>query len=485
MLRKYFILFLPVIVSFIVFILPTPDGLSTQTWLYFSIFLGVVVGLIQEIIPSSLIGIIGVCICVWCKVGPIGSNDPKTIISADSAISWGLSGFANSTVCLVFIAFMIGLGYQKSGLGRRIALLLVKMLGKTTLGLGYAIAIADGVLAPFIPSNTARTGGTLYPIVSQIPPMMGSYPDKEPRKIGGYIAWVSMGATCLTSSMFLTALSSSLLAVEIATKAGVEPISWFGWFMSFLPAGIILFLAMPFLTYIFYPPTEKGSPSATIWAKEQLEKIGPMTLKEWLMIGLAIFALVFWIGGNTFGVHATTVALTVMIAMVLLNIITWNDVLTNKPAWMIFLMLGSLVTLADGLKNVGFLEFIVHLVGGYLGHFNPMVATIGLIIFFFFLHYFFASTTAHVTALLALFITIAQSINGIDIQQLTLFLMLSLGIMGILTPYGTGPSPIWFGSGYIAAKDFWRLGFIFGVIYLVVFLVVCIPWVKYVAHIWI
>ena len=100
------------------------------------------------------------------------------------------------------------------------------------------------------------------------------------------------------------------------------------------------------------------------------------------------------------------------------------------------------------------------------------------------MHYFFASTTAHVTALLALFIAVAGTINGIDVRHLTLFLMLSLGIMGIITPYGTGPSPVWFGSGYVSGKDFWKLGFIFGMIYLVVFLVICIPWVKYVAYRW-
>ena len=57
---------------------------------------------------------------------------------------------------------MIGIGYQNSGLGRRIALFLVQKLGKSSLGLGYAIAITDLILAPFIPSNAARSGGTIY-----------------------------------------------------------------------------------------------------------------------------------------------------------------------------------------------------------------------------------------------------------------------------------------------------------------------------------
>ena len=44
--------------------------------------------------------------------------------------------------------------------------------------------------------------------------------------------------------------------------------------------------------------------------------------------------------------------------------------------------------------------------------------------------------------------------------------------MGILTPYATGPSPVYYGSGYLPAADYWRLGAIFGVIFFVAFMVI-------------
>ena len=53
----------------------------------------------------------------------------------------------------------------------------------------------------------------------------------------------------------------------------------------------------------------------------------------------------------------------------------------------------------------------------------------------------------------------------------------TLGIMGVISPYGTGPSPLYFGSGYIKGKEFWVLGLIFGAIYLGVFLLVGFPWI--------
>ena len=119
---------------------------------------------------------------------------------------------------LIFTAYMFSLGYEKTGLGKRISLLLIKALGKKTLGLGYAVALADLAVAPFTPSNTARSGGIIFPIIKNIPPLYGSTPEEGPRKIGGYLMWTAMATTCVTSSMFLTALAPNLLALEILQK---------------------------------------------------------------------------------------------------------------------------------------------------------------------------------------------------------------------------------------------------------------------------
>jgi citrate:succinate antiporter/L-tartrate/succinate antiporter len=510
--KKYIKLAIPFIVGIVVYLLGLAlidfspklvvDGVPQLThpiWVYVSIFVGVIVGLIIEPVPPALVGFIGVAIACLFKVGAANSGDPDKVVGAGSAINWGLSGFSNSTVWLIFAAFAIGLGYQQSGLGRRIALALVKKLGKSTLGLGYAITFTDAILAPFIPSNTARSGGVVYPIASSIPPMFDSYPDKNPRKIGGYIMWVALAATCVTSSMFLTALAPNLLAVSTAAKSGVAEISWAGWFIAFLPAGVILLLATPWLAYIFYPPEVKGSPEVVKWAQDEYTKLGAITRQEKLMAAISVFALTFWIiasfdviKGTIFELNGTTVALFVIIFMLAAKIITWNDFLTNKSGWNVLVWFGTLVALATGLKNVGFLAWLGEALKVYLIGVSPEMAMVGLVLAFYVLHYFFASTTAHVSALLALFITIAVAVadataaNGgaIDpnyVYLTTVLLMLSLGIMGIISPYGTGPSPIYYGTGFIKGGEFWKLATIFGVIYLVVFLLIEIPWVTNVA----
>ena len=162
---------------------------------------------------------------------------------------------------LIFAAFMFALGYEKSGLGKRIALTLVKAMGRNTLTLGYAIVAAETLLAPVTPSNTARSGGTIYPIIRNIPELYDSKPDDpSARLIGSYIMWVAVASVAVTSSMFLTSFAPNPLAVAFVrqiTPTSRSPGSIGS--LGFAPVGIPLLLAIPLLTYWFYPPGIKRS----------------------------------------------------------------------------------------------------------------------------------------------------------------------------------------------------------------------------------
>ena len=463
---------LPVVVGLLVAALPVPAGLQPYAWHYFAVFAAVVVGLVLEPIPAAAIGVMGVTLAALLRLVPAKPPTPPT--SAE-AIRWALSGFSNGTVWLIFIAFMFALGYEKTGLGRRISLSLIKVLGKKTLGLGYAVAFADCILAPFIPSNTARSGGTIFPIIKNIPPLYGSTPDNDPRKIGSYIMWVALATTCVTSSLFLTGLAPNLLAVSVIEKTAGIRLEWTQWFIAIAPVGIILFLAVPFLSYILYPPTQKESADAPIWAGKELDAMGPISRKELTMAGLALFALMLWIFGGK-AIDSTTTAFIALCLMLLFKVISWDDLLANKQAWNVLMWFGTLVALADGLAKTGFLTWFAGGVAAHLAGYSLTTVMVALVVVFFAIHYIFASVTAHVTALMAVFLTAAAAVPGMNMKVMALMLGTSLGIMGILTPFATGPSPIYFGSGYIPAKDFWRLGFIFGLIFLGVFLAVGIPW---------
>jgi L-tartrate/succinate antiporter len=454
--------------------------LAQHAWYYFAIFAGVIAGLLTEPLPGGAIGLIGVVVAtVFAPFVLYGADELARpgFKPADAALTWALAGFSNATVWLIFAAFMFALAYDKAGLGKRIALTLVKLMGRNPLTLGYAIIAAETVLAPVTPSSTARSAGTIYPIIRNVPPLYGSKPnDPSARKIGSYIMWIDVAASNITSSLFLTAFAPNLLAIEMVRRTVNFDIDWLSWFVAIAPAGIVLLLATPLLTYWLYPPEIKHSEKVPEWAKGELAQMGAMRPREIIAALLVIGALGLWILGANY-INATTVALIVVAAMLVTKVFTWDDMLRYPAAWNTLAWFATLVTLADGLNRVGFVKWFAEMAAGQLGGISPTTAMVILIAVFFFSHYMFASVTAHTTAMMPVMLAAGSTIPGLPTHQYGLLLCLTLGIMGVISPYGAGSSPVYYGSGYLPARDYWRLGGIFGVIFFVVFLALCVTWV--------
>jgi L-tartrate/succinate antiporter len=202
--------------------------------------------------------------------------------------------------------------------------------------------------------------------------------------------------------------------------------------------------------------------------------MGRITRPEVTMGLLAVAALVGWIGGSRW-ISPVTVALAVISVMLLAKVVTWNDILANKQAWSVLVWFATLVAMAEGLAHVGFLAWFGSRAATYMTRIPLVPMLIAVVTVFFVIHYLFASITAQTTALLPVFLLAVLSVPGVPARAITLVLVYSLGLMGVLTPYASGPAPIWYSSGYIPTKDFWRLGAIMGALYLAVLLALGLP----------
>jgi L-tartrate/succinate antiporter len=279
--------------------------------------------------------------------------------------------------------------------------------------------------------------------------------------------------------MFLTALAPNLLAVELVRKTVQIEIAWLDWFKYFAPVGILLLAVLPLLAYWIYPPQVKEGAEVQSWAAKELEKMGSLSGKEITLAVLVLIALVMWIFRGD-EVNATTAALIVISLMLILNVVSWDDITANKAAWNTLAWFATLIALADGLTRVGFVKWFAQTIASQLTDTPPALAVAALLLINFFGHYLFASVTAHVTAMIPVLLAVASTIPGVNMHTLALGLCLQLGIMGILTPYASGPSPVYYGSGYLPAADYWRLGAIFGVIFFAAFLVIGVPWMLFI-----
>lgn len=469
----------PIAAALVLALLPVPSGLAPHAWYFFSIFGGVIVGLVLEPLPGAAIALIGITLVT--VLGRFVLFSPQQLSQAGfrppgAALSWALSGYSSPTVWLIFGAFMLALGYERTGLGERIALILVKVLGKNTLSLGYGVSLADAILAPFIPSPTARSGGIIYPIVSDLALVYGSKPnDASARRVGSYLMWVAIATTCVTSSLFLTAASFNLLATGLVEKLTQTDLRWMDWFKTAAPAIVPLLILIPLLTYWLYPPEVKHSAEVSRWAALQLEKRGRLSAREIILAAIVVLALVLWVVGARF-ISATTVALVALSLMLIARVISWSDILEDKRAWTTLAWLGALIALCDGLNHVGFVKWFADGVASHMKGFSPTLAMVVLLAVFFVAHYLFASVDAYTTALLPVILLTGISIPGIPVKEFALLLCMELGIMGIITPFADAASPIYANSGYLPARDYWRLGTMFGAIFLFTFLAVGVPW---------
>ncbi|MBR0796790.1 DASS family sodium-coupled anion symporter [Bradyrhizobium jicamae] len=469
----------PLAVWLVIYLMPVPAGLNVNQWHYFAVFAAVIVGLILESMPVGAVGLIGLTVA---GVGGYVEPDPN------KSLRWMLGGFSESTVWLIVGAFVFSIGYRKSGLGRRLALLLVRLLGRSTIGLGYAVMFSDLVLAPATPSNTARSGGTIYPIVSNIPRIYGSEPGPTAGKIGTFVMWTAFATTAVTSSMFLTALAPNAAALSIAKKLVNVDVGWSQWFIGFAPLGILLLLVVPLLSYVVCRPEIKQSPEIVTWSRSELAKMGPPSRQEWIMVALVLLAMFFWICGSNPNIslpllgsnfiNATTVVFVVISLMLLSGVIAFDDIVAEKSAWEVFFYFTSLLTLSSGLNEIGFIKWVAEGYARPLAGMSPLAGMILLVSFFFWVHYFFSSITSHTAAVLPVVLAVGSAIPGLSVPTLMLLCVYSLGLMGVISPYATGPAPMYYGSGYIGKGDFWKFGLIFGGIYFVGLLLIVLPWLQ-------
>ncbi|MEK1336122.1 DASS family sodium-coupled anion symporter [Limosilactobacillus fermentum] len=454
----------PVIVGVILWLLTPmkPAAVPVAGWHMFALFVGTIIACITRPLPIGGVSILAFALTVLTGTLPM-----------DKAIL----GFGNSSIWMIAMAFFIARGFIKTGLGRRIALNFVRLFGKKTLGLAYSLIGVDLIMAPATPSNTARAGGVLYPIIKSLAQSFGSDPkDGTERKIGSFLVFAEYHGDMITAAMFMTAMAANPLVQTLAKSSGVN-ISWGGWFLAALVPGILSLIVVPWLIYKMYPPEIKETPNAKQWAEKELDQMGKMTLPEKLMAVIFIIALVLWMTGSLTKIDASLAAFLTLGLLLVVGVLSWTDVLHETGAWNTLTWFSVLVMMAGSLTTLGFIPWLSSSIGSRLHGMSWFLVLAILIVFFFYSHYLFASSTAHVTAMYSALLAVA-----ISAHVPPMLAALLLGFFGNLnastTHYASGPAPVLFGSGYVPQNKWWSLNLVLGVFYLVVWIGIGSLWMK-------
>lgn len=443
---------------------PAPPALKTQAWHLFAIFAATILGFILQPMPIGAIAFFGVTFAA---------------LSGTLKVGEAIAGYGNSTIWLIICAFLLSRGFIKSGLGKRIAFCLIRLIGKSSLSLGYAITLSDFAISPATPSSTARAGGILFPIIKSLASALGSEPGPTARKFGAYIMQLEYHANAITCAMFMTAMAGNPLSVALAAQAVGVQITWSAWATAAIVPGLISLALTPYVLYRLYPPEIREMPDARQMAQKELQEMGPMSAVEKIVACVFIGALALWATSELTRLSATVVGMLAVCVLLLCEVLTWQDVLNEKGAWDTMFWMGSLVALASALAKSGFIKWVAESAGA-------MIAAAGLswisafsilIIIYVYSHYSFASVTAHISAMYAGFVAVSVTVGTPPLLAALAFAALS-NLMIPLTHYGGGAAPILFGADYVSQADWWKLGFLLTTMNIFIWLVLGGAWWK-------
>ena len=445
----------------LLYFFPAPGMTAAQNHL-FLIFVATIVALVAQPVPMGASVLIAMTVLALTRTLP-----PAQV----------LSGFANLTVWLIFAAFLFSRAVTATGFGTRVGYLFIRRFARTPLSLGYSIAAADLVLAPFIPSDTARGGGVIYPIVRGVAADFGSEPGPTSSRIGAYLVLVGFHTTYVASAMFLTSMASNALAAEYALKIAHVDLNWMRWLAGSIVPGLAALIVVPLLLLRWCRPEIRDTAPARELARAELKRMGPLSRNEKWLVTILLAVMAGWVTSPWHGIPNTFVALGGVSAILLAGVLSWNDLLGERRAWDALIWFAPLIMMSDALSAGGVIGILsARLFHALAGLAWPVTAVL-LVAAYLYVHYAFASMTAQLMALYPAFLA-AMLAGGVPPMVAALPLAYFSSLNAGITHYGTGSAPVFFGEGYVRQGTWWRLGFRLSLVNLAIWLGIGFGWWK-------
>jgi DASS family divalent anion:Na+ symporter len=444
---------------------PIPAGLTAEAWHLFAVFAAAIFSVIVNAFPLLTASLLAAGAVVLT-----GTVDPVK----------AFAGFANSSVLLVVVAFLVANAVVKSGLGRRVSLLVVSAFGRSTLGLGYSIFLTDALIAPAFPSNTSR-GGVLYPIILSLAQSAGSKPeDPESRRLGGYLMFCGMASLSVSSALWLTATSANPIGVSLAAQSGVK-ISFGTWLLAASVPALATILLLPLILCRLFPPGVNDTPDAPAMARKELSSMGRLSRDEWIVAVTFAVMVTGWVMADTLRLSLPAVAFAGLGVLLATNVLTLDDINLQGSTLVTFFWLAVLFALSGQLNELGFMGYVGGKLTALLGGVAWPIAYVVLLGLYVLMHYMFVSQSAQVLALFGVFLDVAVR-TGVPTSLMAFALLFASSYFSTITPQGGSQNVIFVGSNYLTQGELYRLGFLTTFFCLLVFLVLGTPWLLLVAR---
>ncbi len=443
-----------------IWLTPVPAGLTAPAWHLFAVFVAA--------IASVLVGAFPLLTSTMLAVAAVVLTD--TISPAKA-----FAGFANASVLLVVIAFLVAQAVVKSGLGRRISLFMVSRFGRSSLGLAYSIVLTDAAIAPAFPSNTAR-GGVLFPIVLSVAQGSGSRPDDpEGRRLGGYLMFCAMASLAVSSALWMTATSANPIGIQVAREFGLQ-IGFGSWLVAASVPALTAIVLLPWVVARLFPPGVGETPEAPVAARAALAELGPLSREERITAIAFVLMVSGWIFADALKLNVTSIAFAGLGLLLMTNVLTLDDIAAQGDTLATFLWLAVLFALSGQLNELGFMGYVGQRLASHMGGLSWPVTYVTLVALYVAIHYMFVSQSSQVLALMGVFLDVGIR-GGVPAPLMGFALLFASSYFSVITPQGGSQNVIFVGSGYLTQRELYRLGLLMTLFFFAVFLVIGTPWI--------
>ena len=443
----------------IVWLTTPPEGLTVQAWRLFGVFAGAIVAVVANALPILTASVLAVAAAVLT-----GLLQP-----ADA-----YAGFGNGTILLIVVAFLVADAVVKCGLGKRGGHWIVSRFGRSTLGLSSSIFVLDAIIAPAFPSNTARSG-VLYPFAFSLADAAGAKPGEPGRqRVGAFLMFSGMASLSLSSALWLTAMAANPLGAEIARGVGVD-IGFGRWLLAASVPTICAIAVLPLVLYRIIGPEVRATPAAPAAARQALEALGPLSRPEWIVLAVFAGMVALWGAAATLGIDSTAIAFLGLGLLLATGVITLADIRKQGDVLATFIWFAVLFTLSSQLNEMGFMAFIGQRLAAALAGLASPTAGLVLVFAYILLHYLFVSQTAHMLALLGVFLDVGVKL-GVNPALLSFQLLFATNYFSAITPQGGSANLLFAGSGFLSQGDLYKLGAVTTAVNFLIYAVVGTAW---------
>lgn len=440
-------------------LMPTPAGLPIAGQRMLSILVFSVIIWMTEAVSYPVSAAVIMSLMAFLLGTAPDVAAPAKVIGTSKGLTMALGGFANTALALVASALFLSAAMTKTGLDRRIALVVLSKMGAKTNRVLIGVILVGLILSFFVPSTTARVA-CMVPIVLGIIQAFGV---SKTSRFAGMLMIATAQADSIWNTAIKTAAAQNMIAVGFIEKILGYNITWLEWFKAALPFGVLMAVALYWVLMKLMPPEIKEIPGGAETIRKEIAALGPMTRPEKKLMTISLILLFFWATEkivHPFDTSSTTIVAITLMLMPGFGIMTWKEA-QDKIPWGTVLLFGVGISLGSAILSTKAASWLANVIVGSTGiQTMPAIMILAILsAFLIIIHLGFASATALASALIPLVISVLQSIQtpGINVIGMTMILQYVVSF-GFILPVNAPQNMIAYGTDTFSVRDFIRTG---------------------------